>query len=113
MLGSSLRQNLTSSARLALWLFWLAENALSDPTGRYVEIFPVLEEALAQWIGDSLSGVDLVARFAMAQVATRSPMNEPMRAAHASKSRHVDGGGGMTPVLDDYGPDRPRLASTR
>ncbi len=34
--------------------------ALSSPAGRFVEMLPPLQEALAQWIADSLSGVDLV-----------------------------------------------------
>lgn len=35
--------------------------ALSSPAGRFVEMLPPLQEAVAQWIADSLSGVDLVA----------------------------------------------------
>ena len=35
--------------------------ALSNPAGRFVEMLPPLQEAVAQWIADSLSGVDLVA----------------------------------------------------
>lgn len=35
--------------------------ALSSPAGRFVEMLPPLQEALGQWIADSLSGVDLVA----------------------------------------------------
>jgi DNA-binding MarR family transcriptional regulator len=38
---------------------------LSNPAGEYVEMLPALQEALAQWIADSLSGVDLVSTLAM------------------------------------------------
>ena len=39
--------------------------ALSIPAGHYVEMLPILQDALAQWISDSLSGVDLVSSLAM------------------------------------------------
>lgn len=44
--------------------------ALSNPAGRFVEMLPVLQEALSQWIADSLSGVDLVATLAKAEFDT-------------------------------------------
>lgn len=39
--------------------------ALSTPAGQYVEMLPLLQHALAQWISDSLSGVDFVSSLAM------------------------------------------------
>ena len=42
--------------------------ALSSPAGRYVEMLPPLQEALAQWIADSLSGVDLVSTLTKADI---------------------------------------------
>ena len=47
--------------------------ALSQPAGLFVEMKPVLAGALSQWISDSLSGVDLVARLALAQIDTPPP----------------------------------------
>ncbi|MDO9413370.1 MAG: MarR family transcriptional regulator [Pseudolabrys sp.] len=41
---------------------------LSNPPGRFVEMKPVLEQALAQWISDALSGIDLVATIAKDQL---------------------------------------------
>lgn len=39
--------------------------ALSTPAGQYVEMRPLLQDALVQWISDSLSGVDFVSSLAM------------------------------------------------
>jgi hypothetical protein len=43
---------------------------LSSPAGRFVEMRPVLQEALSKWIADSLSGVDLVATLAKVEFGT-------------------------------------------
>jgi DNA-binding MarR family transcriptional regulator len=40
---------------------------LPGPAGRFVEVLPPLEEAVARWIADSLSGIDLVCALAKAE----------------------------------------------
>ncbi len=45
--------------------------ALPTPSRRFVEVLPPLQEAVTQWIADSLSGVDLVCRLAQVELAGR------------------------------------------